>query len=313
MKKLLITTALILSLSVQAFAQQEIEACYNFLHAQDYERAIQVGEIAVKKYPNNVLAHLCLGRAYLRAGELKLALSSLMQAEKLTQDKEELLSVYNFIGRAHSSIGNLDDALFYYSRALNLAKDLEMKKYEALLLHNIAEIYYRKGDYDKALRYYEESLNLEEDEKEKAVAYNNIALVHCAQGDYEKALEYFFNALDIGERYGDYHRTATTMLNIGDTFRETKDYKKAEQYLFEGLNRIKRVGDKYLEGIGYKYLGWLYRDLENKQKAVEYFTLAYNIFKSIGAEGNMQEVREALLKLGVDPEKTAKEKKKEKK
>jgi len=313
MKKLLFATALFFSLNIHAIAQQEIEACNNFFQAGNYERAIQMGEIAVKKYPDDVRAHYCLGKAYHATGELKLALASFMQAEKLTQDKKNLVFIYNMIGGVYDDIGNLDDALFYYFRALNLAKELGDKEYEATLLNNIGGIYKDKGDYDKALSYYEDSLSLKQSEIDKAPTYNNIAVLYTEKGENEKALEYFFKALDIRERYGDYHGAARTLLNIGEVYRKVKDYEKAEQYLFEGLSRIRRVGDKYWEGFGLECIGWLYKDLGNRQKAIEYFTSAYNLYKSIGAERRMRAVREELLKLGVDPEKPSVEQKQEQK
>jgi len=91
MKKLLFAILFFFSLKIHALALEEIEACSNFLKAGDYERAIRMGEIAVKKYPGNAYAYLCLGTAYYATGELKLALASFMQAERLTQDKETLM------------------------------------------------------------------------------------------------------------------------------------------------------------------------------------------------------------------------------
>lgn len=43
---------------------KEVYECFNFLKAGDYKRAIEAGKKAVKKYPNNSDAHLCLGINY---------------------------------------------------------------------------------------------------------------------------------------------------------------------------------------------------------------------------------------------------------
>ncbi len=111
-------------------------------------------------------------------------------------------------------------------------------------------------------------------------------------------MEYFQKAIETSERYGDYHQTSITKLNLGDTYRKMKDYEKAEKYLLEGLEGVKKVGDKYWEAIGYKYLGWLYTDKGDKKTAKDYLTRAYNLFKSLGAEGNAMEVLSAILELG---------------
>jgi tetratricopeptide (TPR) repeat protein len=267
-----------------AFAQPEVDACFNFLNARDYKRAIEAGKRAVKKYPNNPVAHYCLGISYRMVGEFKLALENTKRAERLTSGKEDLMHIYNQIGVIYHRMGYLDDALLYYSRSLSLAKDLGDKSMQAGALNNIAMIYYYKGELDKALSYFEESLRLKTDEKEKAPTFNNIALIYYNKGNYQKAVEYFQKAIEIGERYGDYHGVSQLKLNLGEVYRRMKDYEKAEKYLLEGLEGVKKVGDKYWEAFGYKYLGGLYGDKGDKKTAKDYLSRAYNLFKSLGAE-----------------------------
>jgi len=296
MKKLL-TFALLVFLSLLAFAQPEVDACYNFHKAGDYRRAIEAGRRAVQKYPNNKDAHYCLGISYIAIGEFKLALEHMKRAERLTSDKEDLMYIYNQIGMIYEKMGYLDDALLYYSRSLSLARDLGNKSMQATALNGIANIYEKKDELDKALSYYEESLRLETDEKEKATTYHNIAVIYYQKGDYQKAVEYYQKAIEIGERYGDYHGASQTKLNLGDTYRRMKDYEKAEKYILEGLEGVKKVGDKYWEAYGYYFLGWLYIDKGNKKIAKDYLTRAYNLYKSIGAEGKAEYVLSDIREL----------------
>jgi tetratricopeptide (TPR) repeat protein len=280
-----------------AFAQPEVDACYNFRKAGDYKRSIEAGKRAVQKYPNNIDAHFCLGASYYAIGEFRLALEHMKRAESLASNRQDLMHIYNRIGMIYDSMGYLDDALFYYSRSLSLARDLGNKNMQAAVLNNIALIYRYKGELDKALGYYEESLRLITDEKAKATIYNNIALIYEDKGDYQKAVEYFQKAIEISERYGDYHGASQWKLNLGNTYRKMKDYEKAEKYISEGLEGVKRVGDKYWEAAGYGYLGLLYRDKGDKKTAKDYLTRAYNLFKSIGAEGDAKEVLSEIQKL----------------
>jgi tetratricopeptide (TPR) repeat protein len=280
-----------------AFAQPEVDACYNFYKAGDYKRSIEAGKRAVQKYPNNIDAHFCLGASYYAIGDFRLALVHMKKAESLTSDKEILMYIYSWIGSIYDGMDYLDDALLYYSRSLMLAIDLENESMQATALSSIAGIYRNKGELDKALDYYEESLSLETDEKEKAATYNNIAFIYEDKGDYQKAVEYYQKAIEIGERYGDYHGASIRKLNLGDTYRKMKDYEKAEKYILEGLEGVKKVGDKYWEATGYHYLGWLYKDKGDKKTAKDYLTHAYDLFKSIGAEGDAKEVLSEIQKL----------------
>jgi tetratricopeptide (TPR) repeat protein len=218
-----------------AFAQQEVDACYNFHKAGDYRRAIEAGRVAVEKYPNDIDAHYCLGTSYGTVGEFKLALEHLKKAESLTSDKEILMYIYGWIGLIYYGMGYLDDALLYLSRSLSLARDMGNKSMQVSALNNMAGIYYKKGELDKALGYYEEFLRLETDEKEKATTYNNIAIIYGNKGDYQKAVEYLQKAIEISERYGDYHGASMRKLNLGEAYRRIKDYEKAEKYILEGL------------------------------------------------------------------------------
>ncbi|MBX0310825.1 MAG: tetratricopeptide repeat protein [Sulfurihydrogenibium sp.] len=287
MKKVLGSLALfgILATGSMAYAQQEIDTCWNFNKARDYKRAIEAGQSAIKKYPSNAGAYYCLGEAYFNIGEFKSAYENMKKAESLTNNKEDLMHIYNLIGMILDSIGYLDDALLYYNKSLSLAKDLGNTAMQATSLNNIAGIYYKIGKLDKALSYYEESLNLRTNEKDKATNYNNIAIIYDKKGNYQKAIEYFQKAIEIEEKYGDYHGASIDKLNLGgNTYRKMKDYKNAEKYLSEGLEGVKKVGDKFWEAYGYAYLAWLYKDKGDKKTAREYYTRAYNLFKSIGAE-----------------------------
>jgi tetratricopeptide (TPR) repeat protein len=300
MRRALSLLFIILSLLVfknLAFAQLEVDACFNFYGASDYKRAIEAGKRAVQKYPNNSDAHFCLGRSYRMVGEFKLALEHLKKAESLTSNKKDLMYIYNQIGLIYERMGSLDDALLYYSRSLSLARDLGSKSMQASVLNNIALIYEKKGELDKALDYYEESLRLQTDEKKKAPTYNNIANIYDKKGNYQKAAEYLQKAIEIGERYGDYHGVSMWKLNLGDTYRKMKDYEKAEKYISEGLEGVKKVGDKFWEAVAYHYLGWLYRDKGDKKTAKDYLTRAYNLYKSIGAEGDALDALVSLQEL----------------
>ena len=300
MKKALSIFLLLLSLLVFkniAYAQQEIDACFNFIEAGDYKRAIEAGQSAIKKYPYNVKAYFCLGYAYRNVGELKSAYDTMKKAESLANNKEVLMYIYNEIGLILYRMNRLDDALLYFNKSLSLTKDLGNTAMQADLLNIIAGIYNYKGEIDKALSYFEESLSLKTNEKDKVAIYNNIALIYSKKGDYQKAVEYFQKAIEINEKYGDYHQASQSKLSLGVIYREMKDYENAEKYLSEGLEGVKKVGDKNWEVVGYWDFGLLYRDKGDKKTAKEYFTRAYNLFKSIGAEGYAQSVLNDMKKL----------------
>jgi len=61
MKKILSIFLLLLSFLAFkniAYAQRKIDACRTFIEAGDYKRAVEVGKLAVKKYPKNPKAYV---------------------------------------------------------------------------------------------------------------------------------------------------------------------------------------------------------------------------------------------------------------
>jgi len=300
MKKALSIFFLLLSLLAfknTAYARSEIDACLNFSIAGDYKRAIEAGRLAIKEYPYNADAYICLGLAYESVGELKLAYENTKKALSLTNNIKQLMLIYNQIGMILDRMGYLDDALLNYSRSLRLAKYLGDTEEQAILLGNIGKIYNNKGELDKALSYYEESLSLTTNEKEKEYLYDIIAFIYDKKGDYQKAVEYFHRAIETSEKNGDYREAYINKLNIGAEYETMKDYKNAEKYLSEGLEGAKEVGDKYWEATGYQFLSWLYGYEGNIKKAKENDERAYNLFKSIGAEKDAQEVLKEMKNL----------------
>ncbi|MEM3460229.1 MAG: tetratricopeptide repeat protein [Candidatus Micrarchaeaceae archaeon] len=284
-------------LTNMSFAQQEVNDCVNFYGAGNYQMAIQAGNTAIKLYPKNFIAYLCLGGSYHKVGEFDLAIKMLKKAEQLAGSKNDLSAVYNELGEVYERKGDLDKALMYDDRALTLNRELGDTSAEAADLDNIAGIYQLKGDLDKALNYYKKSLNLTTNERGKAPIYNNIATIYLERKNYQKSIEYFKKSVEIFERVGDYQGTAICTLNLGDAYRRAKNYNSALSYINEGLNRIKRVGDKYWEAAGYEYLGLYYRDTGNIKAAKEYLTKAYKLFSSTGANADAYEALFSLQAL----------------
>ena len=253
MRKLL-TFALLAFLSLLAFknfafAQPEVNECFDFYtdalyhnKAGYYEKAIQAGELAVKKYPSNPSAHLCLGRSYYRVGKLKLALEHMSKAASLLSDKDipRPYDIYGEMGEMCERMGYFDDALFYYNKALKLVRDLGYANKQTLYLSRIADVYKAKGKLDKALSYYEEALRLESDKELKDLIYDKIVPIYIDKGDYQKATEYIQKAIETSKEEGDYSGVYMWKLELGDVYRRMKDYKSAEKYILEGLKGVKK-------------------------------------------------------------------------
>jgi Flp pilus assembly protein TadD len=295
MKKYFLALVLVFGLVSVANAN-EIEKCFNYFDSQNYQLALQAGQKAVRIYPRSAEAHKCLGKTYTRLGYFKLSIKELKTAEKLTNNKADLGVIYLCIGFDYNKLGDLNNALLYYDRQLEIYRNLNDEEGESKALNNIGVIYQNQGNYDKALEYYNKSLRLTSDPSSIANTYNNIATVYFAKGDNNKAVEYLKKAIEFDQKAGNYHGTAVDMLNLGDTYRDLKNFQEAQYYLQKGLLMMQKLGDKYWEAYGYGYFGELYLAQNKKALSKEYFTKAYNLFKAIGDNSDAQGVYEKYLK-----------------
>jgi len=246
---------------------------------------LQSGQNAVKLYPNNEDAHLCLGKAYDYLGYIDLSIKELEIAEKLKNKKEAL-------GLHH----NLDNDLLYYDEQLKKARYLNDKEGESEILSNIALIYCEQNNYDKALEYFNKSLQLTSNPDSIATIYSNIASVYLDKGDNDKVVEYYKKAIELSQKVGNYRNTAINMINLGAVYTNLKNFQDAQYYLQKGLLIVQKTGDRLLEANIYKYFGKLYSLQKQKGLAKEYFKKAYNLYKTTGYNKDAQWLYDAYLK-----------------
>jgi tetratricopeptide (TPR) repeat protein len=181
-------------------------------------------------------------------------LKLLLRIEDSLEDKEgkEAGYVYNNIGSVYDSKGDLDKALEYYEKALDICEKVLSTEHPdtALSYNNIGYVYNSKGDLDNALEYFEKAKDICEkvlglEHPYTAASYNNIGGVYYSKGEYDKALEYYEKSKDIEEKVlGKEHPyTATSYHNIGTVYFKNEDYETALDYFTKALKiRFEKLG-----------------------------------------------------------------------
>lgn len=271
-----------------------IESCYSHRNGQDYEKAIISGEKAIKSSPNDFNSHFCLGSTYQKMGELKLALVELKKSESLAKTKNELAANASFLGTINQYMGNADEAIKQYNRALTLQRELNNLNGIAGELNNLATIYSSMNQTDKALEYYRDSLNTEPDQLKKSTCYANIAMVLAEQGKFEEAAAAIGNAINISEKAGDFHGQAENTVNLGYIQFREGNYTKAKPTLQEGLKKIQEVGDVRFEAKTLQLLGWVCKKLGDKPLSKDYLQKALVIYTRIGAKESVKQVQSSI-------------------
>lgn len=69
-------------------------------------------------------------------------------------------TVLNDIGSSHQGLGNTDSALVYFTRALNIRREIDDVQGQGTTLYNLGTVLYSRGRVDTALVYYREALDV---------------------------------------------------------------------------------------------------------------------------------------------------------
>lgn len=279
---LLLSFLLLLVSPTLASEEILISQCLEYLKAKDFEKALQVGEMAVKVYPQNSLAYLCLGKAYLGVKDPLSALDAAKKAQELAKNARELSLACNLLGRIYEELNDLDNALLNYHSELLWLTFLNEKDNVIWALIHIAIVFDKKGDFDKALETLERALSLQPEELQKIYVYGMMGVVYEKKNDYEKAIDCLKKAIEIGEKHGKHYDLGSLYLSLGESYEGTKDYLNAEKYFLKSLEKARELGDKELEAYAYLKIGTLYLKRGNVQMAESYFVKTYDLFRAIG-------------------------------
>ncbi len=227
--------------------------------------------------------------------------------------KKYLSSAFNNIGYIYESQGNIQGALEYHYKSLNIRKEIGNKIGMSTSFNNIGVIYMNQGDIPRALEYYHKSLNIKEEignKKGMSTSFNNIGVIYGQQGNIPKQMEYYHKSLSIREELGDKHGMAQSYNNIGYVYgnqsREAKSKQdiagsdslinKAMECFHKSLNVREEIGDKKGIATSFNNIGYIYqmqaRNAKYRQdtvgsdslinKAMEYFHKGLKIREEIG-------------------------------
>ena len=147
---------------------------------------------------------------------------------------------YHGLGYAHQRMGNLDKAIQYYGKAIELYTKTGNIKNVATVNGNIGGIYvnrYEKSksekDFKMAFDYLYQAINSSITSKDKQLMgnnYNNMASLYAFAEDYKTAISFNEKAYTIREAGGLKPGMASSAGNLAQCYYLLNDFKKAEFY-----------------------------------------------------------------------------------
>lgn len=237
------------------------------LQALDFDNAIKLYNQALRLKPNNAAAQMGLAMVYNCTGEnikaLKIlqiiwvAVQALSAKEQAKLDPASLAEILAQIGLALHQLGQLDQALVFYTQANSIhpSDPLKLRITELTstvnatpfdqLLHQ-AQKYQVNGQPDEAIQAYKAALQLNSDSDR---AQHGLGNVLREQGDLQAAMFYIQQAIIMQPEIAEYHNT------LGMLFQQKGEFEKAVTFHRRAINLDPQYAAAFCNlGVAFKNL-----------------------------------------------------------
>jgi serine phosphatase RsbU (regulator of sigma subunit)/Tfp pilus assembly protein PilF len=231
----LIFFIIIIFRSAIGFCQEDkIDSLQSVINDQAHNDTVLANayiELSELLYLENIDTLTYFSRKVLDLGAKNLTLINNNQ-KRLLHYKSEAL---NNIGYVFKRNGEVDSAVYYYQKALKIAKDINDYKGASIRCNNLGVIYDNLGDFEKAKQYYKKALSMSQllgDSSLIALNYNNLGFLYDKEGLLKESSNYYFLSLKYCISNGS---KSTTYNNIGYSYRKQSDYETALVYYNKAL------------------------------------------------------------------------------
>lgn len=220
----------------------------------------------------SITIHIELSRSY-QSNSLyqaqKYARKALYTSEKI---KDETLMIRSnwAMGSVKYALGEIDSAMFYEQRALDIAIETKNNNLIVRSQINCAIHYTYTEDYKNAIDFYRKSFNQLSQLKDSsllALVYNNCANIYLEMDFPDSSLYYLNKSIQIKGDIGDIEGKAISLINLGDILFLTNDYSKAENSYKEAISIFEQEKNSYGETYGTIQLAKMYVETDRVDKA----------------------------------------------
>jgi len=148
-------------------------------------------------------------------------------------------------------------------------EDNFLLKYKANILRGLGMVSNYHGNIEMALQYYEESLAISHELGDKfgeASTINNIGATYKEVGKSKLALSYYKQAIKLLNKFKDSREKALTLNNIGVIWSDRRNFEKAIIHYEQALSIADMIGDKRTQARILNNIGTIWGDYDNVQK-----------------------------------------------
>jgi tetratricopeptide (TPR) repeat protein len=166
----------------------------------------------------------------------------------LTEKDQHIATLANNLSLIYSDLGQLEKALEYQMRALEIREKILDPDHPDLAqsYNDLSLNYLDLGQSEKALEYQRRALEIREkildsDRPDLAQSYNNLSLIYSDLGQLEKATEFQLRANEIYEKIldPDHPSLATSYNNLSLIYKNLGQLEKAFEYMEKAIKILK--------------------------------------------------------------------------
>ena len=193
----------------------------------------------------------------------------------------------NFIGFAHTSLGEKPKAIISFTEAVLLARVAGDSSGEGVALSGLGLVYLI-GETQKSLEAYNRALPLFRavgDRSNEAVTVAGLGLAYLRLGDMQNALESYTQALALARSVGDRVSEARSLAGLGYVYLRTGEKQKALDSFNQALSAARAVNDRGGEADALAGLGLVHNSSGESQKALDYLSQSLPLFRAVGDHG----------------------------
>lgn len=210
---------------------------------------------------------------------------SLLNLINTSQDHSIRISAY--VDLSFQLRNNFPDSAFQYAQdALALAQKIESQKGEAMALHQLGNINYKKGEFDEAVDQYQKALLIHRaigDSLGVADNFQGLGNAYRRKGNYSTALRYHLECKLLREKFGgDDKSLAYAYLNIGNIYFSTQEFDKAIAHYQEVVKLYKGLNNWHDIAIVYNNIFATLYQQGKYEASINYLEKSFTINDSLG-------------------------------
>ncbi|MGD2086647.1 MAG: toll/interleukin-1 receptor domain-containing protein [Candidatus Aminicenantes bacterium] len=212
--------------------------------------------------------------------------------QHIDENDEELAKLANNLGEIFRHMGQLEQALEFLKKAMEIREILLDKQHPDLAesYNNLSLIYRDSGQLEQALKFLKKAIKIlkkaqGKDRSYLGFAYNNLSLIYQDLSQLEQALEFQKKAIKICEKNLDkYHpHLASFYNNLSTIYKDLVQLEPALEFQKKAVKICEKTLDKYHPNLARSYnnLSTIYKDLGQLEQAFEFQKKALDIRENV--------------------------------